>query len=143
MNRTSTAVWQGTGADGQGRLSTQSGAFVDQPYSFKARFQAEDGKAGTNPEELLGAAHAGCFTMALAFRCGAAGHPPSALRTEARVDMVKTEGGWTIPSIHLTCVGQVPGLSAERFTELAADAKANCPVSKALAVTITLDARLA
>lgn len=142
MHRTSTAVWQGTGLEGQGRITTQSGAFTDQPYGFKARFASEDGKAGTNPEELLGAAHAACFTMALAFRIVGAGHTAEELRTEAKVDMVKGDAGWSIPAIHLTVTGKVPGMDAAKFNELAADAKANCPISKVLRPEITLSAKL-
>ena len=142
MHRTSSAVWKGTGLEGQGQITTQSGAFQDQPYGFKARFQSEDGKAGTNPEELLGAAHAACFTMALAFRIVAAGHTAEELRTEAKVDMVKGDAGWSIPAIHLTVVGKVPGMDAAKFQELAADAKANCPISKVLKPEITLSATL-
>jgi osmotically inducible protein OsmC len=143
MDRRANVVWQGSGPEGQGRITTQSGAFVDQPYSAKARFQSEDGKAGTNPEELIAAAHAGCFTMALAFKLTGAGHPPQELRTEARVEMMKTDAGWSIPKIHLVTTGKVAGIDAAKFGELANDAKANCPVSKALsAVPITLDAKL-
>jgi lipoyl-dependent peroxiredoxin len=143
MNRTANIVWKGTGLEGTGSITTQSGAFSNQPYGFKARFQSEDGKAGTNPEELLGAAHASCFTMALAFRLTANNTPATELKTEAKVEMLKTDAGWTIPSVHLTVVGTVPGIDAAKFGELAADAKANCPVSKALSVNITLDAKLA
>ncbi|MCA9679667.1 MAG: OsmC family peroxiredoxin [Kofleriaceae bacterium] len=142
MQRTATAVWSGTGLEGQGTLTTGSGAITDQPYTAKFRFQSEDGKAGTNPEELLGAAHAGCFTMALAFRLTAAGHPAEELRTEARVAIIKGEAGWTIPSIELVCTARVPGIDAAKFAELADDAKANCPISKALSPTITLSATL-
>src|SRR5688572_23007997 len=102
MNRSANVVWKGTGAEGTGTITTQSGAFRDQPYGFKARFQSEDGKAGTNPEELIAAAHASCFSMALAFRLTNAGHPPAELKTEAKVEMVKEAAGWTIPSVHLT-----------------------------------------
>ena len=143
MHRFATAVWKGTGPEGQGTLTTPSGALKDQPYSAKLRFQSEDGKAGTNPEELIAAAHAGCFSMALAFRLTAAGHPPEVLNTEARVELVKKEAGWTIPTIELVLKAKVPGLDAAKFKELAEDAKANCPVSKVLAgATITLNATL-
>jgi lipoyl-dependent peroxiredoxin len=142
MFRSSTAVWQGSGPEGQGRITTQSGAFVDQPYSAKARFQSEDGKAGTNPEELIAAAHAGCFAMALAFRLTAAGHPPEELRAEAKVELVKGDAGWGIPSIKLAVSAKVPGIDAAKFQELAQDAKANCPISKALSPPISLDAKL-
>jgi osmotically inducible protein OsmC len=144
MHRSANVVWKGTGAEGTGTITTQSGAVKDQPYGAKARFQSEDGKAGTNPEELIAAAHAGCFSMALAFRLTNAGHPAEELKAEAKVELVKEAAGWSIPSVHLTVVGKVPGIDAARFAELASDAKANCPVSRALgAVKITLDAKLA
>jgi osmotically inducible protein OsmC len=142
MHRTASAAWKGTGAEGQGTLTTQSGAFSNQPYSAKLRFQNEDGKAGTNPEELLGAAHAGCFSMALAFRLAAAGHPAESIETEAKVELVKGDAGWGIPSIQLVCNAKVPGIDPAKFAELAADAKANCPISKALRPDITLTAKL-
>ena len=143
MFRSSTVVWNGSGPEGSGKITTQSGAIVDQPYAVKTRFQSEDGKAGTNPEELIAAAHASCFSMALAFRLTNAGHPPTELRTEAKVELVKGDAGWSIPSIRLSVVGVVPGLDAATFAELAADAKANCPVSRALSPSISLDATLA
>ena len=143
MNRAATAVWKGSGPEGQGTLTTTSGALSSQPYSAKLRFASEDGKAGTNPEELIAAAHAGCFSMALAFQLTGAGSPPTELRTEAKVDLVKGDAGWRIPAIHLSVVATVPGIDDAKFQELAATAKANCPVSKALAgVEITLDAKL-
>lgn len=143
MNRSASAIWQGSGPEGSGTLSTASGAMTAQPYSAKLRFQNEDGKAGTNPEELIAAAHAGCFSMALAFRLTANGTPAQEIRTEAKVDLVKKEAGWTIPGIHLTCTARVPGIDAAKFQALAADAKANCPVSKVLAgAEITLTATL-
>ena len=143
MNRSAKIVWKGSGPEGSGTLTTQSGVFTDQPYSARLRFQSEDGKAGTNPEELIAAAHGGCFTMALAFGLTGAGHPPTELHTEARVELVKGDAGWSIPRIHLVVTGKVPGLDAAKFTELANTAKANCPVSKALSVPITLEAKLA
>ncbi|MEZ4366677.1 MAG: OsmC family protein [Kofleriaceae bacterium] len=143
MHRSSTARWNGTGLEGKGQITTQSGTLADTAYGFAARFQSEDGKAGTNPEELLGAAHAACFTMALAFRLSGAGHPPEELRTEAKVHMYKGDGGWLLPTIHLVVVGKVPGLDADAFTAHAEAAKATCPVSRALAATpITLAASL-
>jgi len=143
MIRTSNAVWRGNGPQGKGGLTTQSGVFKDQPYSFQTRFASEDGKAGTNPEELLGAAHAGCFAMALAFALTEAGQPPEELRVAAKVDFVKLEAGWTIRGIALELEGKVPGLAAAKFAELAEQAKKNCPVSRALAATpITLAAKL-
>jgi osmotically inducible protein OsmC len=133
MYRKANAVWKGTGPEGSGTLTTPSGALSNQPYSAKLRFQDEEGRAGTNPEELIAAAHAGCFSMALAFRLTAAGTPAEEIRTEAKVDLIKGDAGWSIPKIHLTCTAKVPGIDAAKFQELAADAKANCPVSKALA----------
>ena len=143
MKRNATALWKGNGPEGTGQLTTPSGALTDHPYSAKLRFQDESGKSGTNPEELIAAAHAGCFSMALAFRMTAAGHPPEEIRTEASLDLVKGDGGWSIPSIALTTTVKAPGLDAAMFQELAEDAKANCPVSKVLAgASITLTARL-
>jgi osmotically inducible protein OsmC len=143
MQRSANIVWKGSGPEGSGTITMQSGAFQDQPYSAKARFQSEDGKAGTNPEELIAAAHASCFSMALAFRLTSAGHPPAELRTEAKVDLEKKDAGWVIPASHLVVRAKVPGIDPNKFAELAADAKANCPVSKALgAIEITLDAKL-
>lgn len=144
MKRNATAVWNGSGAEGKGTLTTPSGALSKQPYAASARFQSEDGRAGTNPEELIAAAHAGCFSMALAFRLSAAGAPADEIRTEANLDLIKGDSGWGIPSIHLTCTAKVPGIDAAKFQALAEDAKANCPVSKVLAgATITLTATLA
>lgn len=144
MKRNAKAVWKGSGPEGTGTLTTPSGALSDHPYSAKLRFQNEDGKAGTNPEELIAAAHAGCFSMALAFRLTANGTPPEQLDTEANLDLVKKDAGWHIPTIHLTVDARVPGLDDAKFQELAADAKANCPVSKVLAgAEISLTARLA
>ena len=143
MNRSATAVWKGSGPEGHGSLTTTSGALNNQPYSAKLRFASEDGKAGTNPEELIAAAHAGCFSMALAFRLTNNGTPPTELRTEAKVDLVKKEAGWSIPAIHLVTTATVPGIDAAKFAELAEDAKKNCPVSKVLAgAEITLSATL-
>jgi osmotically inducible protein OsmC len=144
FKRTSTAVWHGTGPAGSGALSTMSGAFKDQPYSAKARFNSEDGRAGTNPEELIAAAHAGCYTMALSFGLTGAGHEPTELRTTATVTMDKLEAGWAITGIHLDTEGKVPGVDAAKFAELAEGAKKGCPISRALAtVPITLSAKLA
>jgi osmotically inducible protein OsmC len=143
MIRKSTARWRGNGMQGQGELSTQSGVFQDQPYSFKTRFQSEDGKAGTNPEELIGAAHAGCYAMALSFALTDAGHAPEELRVAASVDLQKVEGGFAIAGIALELEGRVPGIDAAKFQTLAEAAKKGCPVSKALSATpITLTAKL-
>lgn len=143
LKRSSTAVWHGTGPKGNGTLSTLSGAMKDLPYSAKARFESEDGKAGTNPEELIAAAHAGCFTMALSFQLTNAGHEPTELRTEATVSMEKQDIGWTIVGIHLDLTGTVPGITAEQFQTFADAAKKGCPISRLLgAVPITMTAKL-
>ena len=133
------AHWQGTLKEGSGRLKVESGAF-EGPYTWADRF-ADGG--GANPEELIGAAHAGCFSMAFAAALGRAGFEPRSVRTTADVHLVKTEAGFAIPRIELRTEAEVPGIDAARFQEIAAGAKAGCPVSKALAgVEISLDARL-
>jgi osmotically inducible protein OsmC len=143
MIRKSTALWRGDGLHGKGELSTQSGVLREQPYSFQTRFQSEDGKAGTNPEELLAAAHAGCFAMALSFALTDAGHAPEELRVTAGVDLTKVEGGFAIKTIALELEARVRGIDATQFAAIADTAKKNCPVSKALAATpITLSAKL-
>lgn len=143
MNRKSTAVWKGTGLEGSGTLTSTSGVLQNTPYSFAARFKSEDGKAGTNPEELIAAAHAGCFSMALSFQLTGAGFPPAELITVANVKVENIDGGFVITGIHLDLKGKVPGISKEKFLELADAAKANCPVSKALkAVPMTMEAVL-
>lgn len=142
MKRKAQAVWRGAGQDGAGTVSTGSGALQEQPYSAHTRFESEDGKAGTNPEELIAAAHAGCFAMALSFQLSGAGHPPDELSTEATVTLVKDEGGFSITAVHLDVEGKVDGISAEQFRELATKAKEGCPVSRVLDAEITMDARL-
>jgi len=139
IRREGSATWQGSGKEGAGTLTTQSGTLKGTPYSFHARF--EDGQ-GTNPEELIAAAHAGCFSMALAFQLSGAGHPPQELATSARLTMEQEGGGWKIASVALTLRAKVPGIEKARFDELAAAAKAGCPVSKVLNAEITLDATL-
>jgi len=141
--RSATAVWKGNGVEGSGVLSTISGALMEQPYSFKTRFQSQDGKAGTNPEELIAAAHAGCYSMALAFALAGAGSPAQELQTTAEVSLKQADGKYSVSLIHLAVVGKVSGLDSAKFVALAQQAKVNCPVSQALsAVPITLDARL-
>jgi osmotically inducible protein OsmC len=143
MIRKSTAVWRGNGLEGAGALTTQSGVFNEQPYSFKTRFQSEDGKAGTNPEELIAAAHAGCYAMALSFALSDAGHTPKELRVSAAVDLGKVPDGFAITSIALSLEASVPGIDAAKFQTIAEAAKKGCPVSKALSATpITLTAKL-
>src|SRR3954465_12038318 len=124
--RTATAEWQGTGKDGQGTLTTPSGVLDQTPYSFKTRFENEK---GTNPEELIAAAHAGCFTMALAFQLQGAGLTPEELRTEAAVTIEKEDAGFRIGRSALTLRARVPGVSEERFLQMAREAEKNCPVS--------------
>ena len=143
MKRTANSVWKGAGKEGKGTLTTQSGVFQEQPYSFRLRFENEDGKLGTNPEELIAAAHAGCFNMALAVQLSNAGFTPGELKTEAKLHLETVEGAPTITKIELTLVAEVPGISKEKFMELGNGAKANCPVSRVLkAAEITLDATL-
>lgn len=143
FQRTASAAWRGTGADGAGTLDGPSGALSGTPYSAAKRFQNEDGKAGTNPEELIAAAHAGCYIMALSFRLSGEGFPPAELRCSATIDMEKGDSGWAFQKITLHLEGEVPGISSEKFMELANAAKSGCPVSKALAaVPIALEAKL-
>jgi lipoyl-dependent peroxiredoxin len=142
MRRKAQAVWTGPWQGGKGVVSTGSGALQKQSYSAHGRFEDEEGKAGTNPEELIAAAHAGCFSMALAFQLAGAGHPPTELATEAVIDMQKEDAGWTIKSVHLTVRGKVDGIDPAKFQELAEKAKAGCPVSRVLNADITLTAEL-
>jgi lipoyl-dependent peroxiredoxin len=143
MKREATAIWRGDGASGRGELATTSGALAAQPYTANHRFQSEDGKAGTNPEELIAAAHAGCFTMALAFALGRAGLTADQLTTTAQVDLQKGDAGFSIVGIALKLRAKIPGIDAAKFKELAEGAKSGCPVSRALSATpITLDATL-
>ncbi len=140
MIRKAKAVWRGTGRDGSGDLSTDSQVLSRTPYSYKTRFENEK---GTNPEELIAAAHAGCFTMALAFALQIAGFKPTELASEAAVTL-EPDGpqGFKISRSALTLRAQVPGLSAEKFSAIARDAERNCPVSKVLKAQITLEAQL-
>ncbi len=139
IKRNGSAVWSGGLKDGKGAVSTASGVLKDSQYGFNTRF--EDGP-GTNPEELIGAAHAGCFTMALSGKLGEAGMTADELRTTATVSMEKVEGGFSITAVHLDLVAKIPGASQEAFDKAANDAKENCPVSKLLNATITLNAKL-
>lgn len=140
MVRKGRATWRGTGRDGKGELSTDSGVLDSTPYSFRTRF--EDGK-GTNPEELIAAAHAGCFTMALAFQLQTAGFEPEELSTEAAVTLEPEGQGFRISKSALTLRAKVPNLDQAKFDELARAAETGCPVSKVLNAEITLDAQLA
>lgn len=144
LHRSSSAHWQGDGLTGRGQLDTQSGVFQAQPYSFHSRFQSDDGRAGTNPEELIAAAHAGCFAMALSFMLAGAGHPPERLDVSARVEMEKIDGHFAIVGIRLLLEAVVPGMAMSEVLATAEKAKANCPVSQALqAVPIRLETRMA
>ena len=138
MKRKVNAIWKGDGANGNGVLSAQSGAFDKMPYSFKTRFENDEGKLGTNPEELIAAAHAGCFNMKLSFVLNEAGYNPVDLNTDAVLTFVDGK----IISIELNLQGNVPGVSEEEFKELAEDAKKNCPISGALNCEIILNPSL-
>lgn len=142
MKRTATSVWKGSGQEGQGHLTTQSGVFKEQPYSFKLRFKNEEGKEGTNPEELIAAAHAGCFNMALAVELGKAGFTPSELRTEAAVFLEQQGGGFAVTKSVLKLTAQVPNIKEEEFNKVANGAKENCPISKLLNCPIELESTL-
>jgi lipoyl-dependent peroxiredoxin len=139
MQRTASAVWSGALKDGKGTISTQSGILSDTPYSFSTRF--ENGK-GTNPEELIAAAHAGCFTMALSAQLSTMNFTPQSLRTTATLSFEKLDAGWTISKIHLDVAGRVPRISADAFQSAAQSAKSNCPVSRVLKAEITMTASL-
>jgi len=145
MKRQATAIWQGALADGTGTLDTQSGALTGAPYSFKGRFQDETGRSGTNPEELIAAAHAGCFAMQLSHFLAENGTPAERLEAKAVVTVQEAAGGgFEIVRSAIDLVGTVPGIAAETFIRIAREAKEGCPVSKALgAIEVTLDARLA
>lgn len=145
MKRHASAVWQGALVDGKGSLTSQSGALDSTAYSFDTRFKDESGKAGTNPEELMAAAHAGCFAMQLSHFLAGHGTPPEKLEAKAVVRLQEAAGGgFEITESALTLTGHVPGISDEDFQKLAQQAKENCPVSKAYgAIKVTLDARLA
>lgn len=139
MIRKATAVWHGTGRAGNGNISSESGVLAETPYSFKTRFENEK---GTNPEELIAAAHAGCFTMSLAFVLQSAGLTPIELSTEAAVTLEVEGKGFRISRSALTLRGRVPNLDDVTFARMAGDAEKSCPVSKVLNAAITLDAKL-
>jgi osmotically inducible protein OsmC len=139
MKRKASAVWQGGLKDGKGTISSDSGVLAKTPYSFSTRF--EDG-VGTNPEELIAAAHAGCFSMALSGQMGGAGLTVAEIRTTATLSMDKLEAGWTITAIHLDVAVKSPGAKADAFAKAAENAKAGCPVSRLLNAKITMNARL-
>lgn len=139
INRSGSAVWSGGLKDGKGAISTQSGALDAHPYGFAMRFE---GVPGTNPEELIAAAHASCFTMALSLILGEAGLTAEKMETNAVVTLEQKEGGFAITASKLTLRATIPGADDARFQELASKAKANCPVSKLLNADISLDAEL-
>ena len=139
MKRSANAVWVGDLKQGKGKISTQSGALKDAQYGFNTRF--EDGP-GTNPEELIGAAHAGCFSMALSLQLGDAGLVADSIKTTATVTLDKDDSGFSITAVHLDLTAKIPGIDNEKFQELANKTKLGCPVSKVLNAEITLDAKL-
>ena len=139
MKKTASAIWQGGLKDGKGLLSTESGALKQNPYGFNTRFE---GTPGTNPEELIGAAHAGCFSMALSMLLGEAGLTADRIDTAAEVTLDKLPDGFAITAVHLVLRAKVPGASEAQFLEIANKAKEGCPVSKVLNATITLDGTL-
>ena len=139
MKQKASAVWQGSLKEGNGTISTGSGALSAKPYSFKTRFEGEQ---GTNPEELIGAAHASCFSMALSMILGMAGFTPEKIETTATVTLEQKDGGFAITASHLDVSAKVPGATEAAFLECAAKAKGGCPVSKVLNANITMDARL-
>ncbi|WP_062209622.1 OsmC family protein [Aureimonas sp. AU12] len=143
MKRHATAIWNGALSDGKGEITTQSGALDHHGYSFKARFEDESGKSGTNPEELLAAAHAGCFAMQLSHFLAENGTPADELKARAVVAVEQVDGGFEVKSSAITLEAKVPGIEDAKFQELAKTAKEGCPISKALgAIEVTLDAKL-
>jgi osmotically inducible protein OsmC len=141
MKRTATAVWNGSLKEGNGTLTAPGGALRSTPYSFASRFESGN---GTNPEELIAAAHAGCFAMAFSATLGEAGFTPERLEAKAEVSLENVPGKtWTVTASHLILSAKIPGISADKFNELAAKAKANCPISRLLNAEITLSATLA
>lgn len=139
MKRKASAVWQGGLKDGKGGISTDSGVLSNTQYSFSTRF--EQG-TGTNPEELIAAAHAGCFSMALSLMLGESGITPERIDTTATVTLEQSDGGFAIPAVHLDVSARIPGVDRQAFETAANNAKAGCPVSKVLNAEITMDARL-
>lgn len=140
MIKKASAVWKGGFKDGGGTISTESGALKEAPYGVKARFESGP---GTNPEELIGAAHSGCFAMAFSLMLGEAGFTAERIEVRAAVTLEKTGDGFSITSSHLDVTAKIPGIDQARFTEIANQAKAGCPVSKVLKTNITMDAKLA
>lgn len=139
MKRSASAVWQGGLKDGKGKLTTESAVLSDTPYSFSTRFESQH---GTNPEELIGAAHVGCFSMALSGQLEKMGLHPETIQSNATVSLNRSGESWSVTDIHLDVSARVPGATEAQFTEAAQSAKANCPISRLLKARITLEARL-
>ncbi|HEU5336009.1 MAG TPA: OsmC family protein [Terriglobales bacterium] len=139
MQRKASAEWKGSLKDGSGAVSSSSGVFSKTPFSFGTRFGDQP---GTNPEELIAAAHAGCFSMALSAQLGTAGLTPDSIKTNATLSLEKLDSGWTITAVHLDVTGKVPKADAATFQKLAEAAKSGCPVSKVLNAKITMSAKL-
>jgi lipoyl-dependent peroxiredoxin len=139
MKRKASAVWRGGLKDGKGTISSESGVLKETQYSFSTRF--ENG-IGTNPEELIAAAHAGCFSMALSAELGKAGITPESIHTTATITMDKTDAGWTVTESHLDVTAKIPGVDPAKFTPAANAAKAGCPISRLLKANVTMDAKL-
>src|SRR5579862_1682866 len=139
MNRKASAVWRGNLKDGKGLISTESGVLKDSQYSFGTRF--ENG-IGTNPEELIAAAHAGCFSMAFSAELGKAGLAPESIHTTATVTLDKTDGGWSVTESHLDVMARIPGADQAKAIEIANAAKAGCPISRLLRANVTMEAKL-
>lgn len=140
MKRNASAVWRGALSDGSGGISAPSGVLDNTNYSFKTRF--EEGVTGTNPEELIAAAHAGCYSMAFSHELAEAGFVPTSVATTATVQLDQVPGGFEISKVHLATEASVPGIDSQKFDEIAQKAKEGCPVSKVLNAEITLDAKL-
>lgn len=139
INKSASAHWEGSLKEGKGYISTESGVLDNQPYGFNTRFE---GGNGTNPEELVGAAHAGCFSMALSMVLGEAGFTADSINTKAKVTLEQVAGGFAVTKVHLDVKASVPDASADDFKEAAETAKKNCPISKLLNADITMDAEL-
>mgnify|MGYP003110013034 CR=1 FL=1 len=139
MNKFASAHWQGDIKKGKGTISTQSGALKEQPYGFNTRFEDEP---GTNPEELIGGAHASCFSMAFSLQLGNAGYTPDSIDTKAKVTLEKDGDGFSITKVHLDMTAKIPGIDDDEFQKIAKAAKEGCPVSKLLNADISLDAKL-
>lgn len=139
IKKKGSAEWQGSLKGGKGTVSTESGALKQNPYGFNTRFE---GQAGTNPEELIGAAHASCYSMALSMILGEDEFEPESIKTEATVSLEQDSGGFTITAIHLATTARIPGIDQAKFEEAANKAKEGCPVSKLFKAEITLDAKL-